>query len=436
MRPAPIVTGLTAVALAIATALPASAGAGGLDPTFGDEGVAILENSIDGVELVHDVVVLPDGSLFGVGLIEYESAGPFATYHHLSSTGQQLPIVGTSGFDAFEKSALRAAAITPEGKIVVAGWAGSLIQNGNVFRTWFLVARFLPTGAPDPTFSGDGLVATPMGWSNANANDVLVRSDGRIVVVGDAERGDGVIAVARYRLNGTLDTSFGTNGRSFVSAPGGLFRARAAALAPNGQIVVAATNPVTLPGGALRPRFAIARLAANGTLDTAFGSRGVATVTFGTRFAEPTDVVVRPDGRIIVAGTARDVSAVVDSGRRFALARLTTAGRIDLTFDVDGRVLTRFAGGGGTLEALVRQTDGSLVAAGWGDPQVIALARYRPNGKLDTSFGTNGMVRLTQVPQGVIEALALQADGRIVAAGWARGTSSSYGTSMFARFIP
>lgn len=431
MRPTRCVPVALMLATLLAVGPPAWAAPGDLDPTFGDGGMTISDDSGDGVESAHDVVVLPNGTLFAVGSIGYETAGPFATYELYSASGQRLTAAGDYPFHGFDASSLRAAAVTPDGKIVVAGWAGSLTDTGALIRSRFLIARFLADGAIDPTFSGDGIAVTPMGWNDADANDVIVRGDGRIVVVGDAARRTDVIAVARYLPGGALDSSFGTNGRAFVAAPNGLREARSAAIDPYGRIVVVARNDVSLPGGGLRARFAVARVRPAGAIDATFGTSGVATIGFGERPAVPTEVVVRPDARIVVGGTVATVN-----GPRFALARLLPRGAIDLSFDLDGRVLTRFVGGGGTLDGLLRQPDGTLVAGGWDAPGVFALARYLPDGALDPSFGSNGMVRVTALDGSRIEALARQPDGRIVAAGSASGMESVYETPAYARFLP
>jgi uncharacterized delta-60 repeat protein len=415
----------------LALGQPAWAAGGDLDPTFGDDGITISDDSGDGTEAAHDVVVLPDGSIFAVGNIAYETAGPFATYERYSSTGERLT-VGDPGsvFANFDATSFRAAAVTPEGKVVAVGWAGQLTENGGLIRSRFLVARFLANGSLDPSFSGDGIVVTPMGWGDADANDVGVRGDGRIVVVGDALRRTGVIAVARYLPGGALDPTFGSNGRAFVSAPAGLWEARSVALDAYGRIIVAARRGLEWSAGG-SPRFAVARLHPRGVIDDTFGTAGIATVDFGGRPAAPTEVVVGPDLRIVVGGTA-----VTPNGDRFALARLLPRGALDPTFDGDGRVLTRFVGGGGSLDGLLRQPDGRIVAGGWDLPGVFALARYRPNGTLDPTFGTNGMVRLTEPVDGRIEALARQADGKIVAAGSAAGSEAIHWTPTYARLLP
>ncbi len=124
-------TGLVACLFVLAIAFPASAGAGDLDPTFGESGVAVPDDSGDGAESAHDVVVLPNGRLFAVGNIAFETAGPFATIDLLSPSGEPLPVAGDSSpLASFDATSFRAAAVTPDGAIVVAGWAGMLTDTG------------------------------------------------------------------------------------------------------------------------------------------------------------------------------------------------------------------------------------------------------------------------------------------------------------------
>ena|SRR5688572_32485582 len=92
------------LSVVVAVAAPASAAPGDLDPTFGDGGIVLSDDSGDGVESAHDVVVLPNGSLFAVGNIGYETAGPFATYELYTSAGTRIATAGEYPFHDFDVS--------------------------------------------------------------------------------------------------------------------------------------------------------------------------------------------------------------------------------------------------------------------------------------------------------------------------------------------
>src|SRR5439155_996244 len=159
--------------------------------------------------------------------------------------------------------------------------------------------------------------------------------------------------------------------------------------------------------GAFGSDFALARYNSNGSLDPSFGTGGRVLTDFGGD-DEARALALQDDGKIVVAGGF--------GGPCFALARYNPGGTLDTSFGTGGRVLTDF-GGDDEAAALALQADGKIVVAGFSDAggfALAALARYNPNGTLDASFGSGGQV-LTNF--GGAQALALQADGRIVVAG-------------------
>lgn len=181
--------------------------------------------------------------------------------------------------------------------------------------------------------------------------------------------------------------------------------------------------------------FATAVSAARGDLDSTFGSRGRAITDFGG--SEGASAVVRQsDGRIVAAGDRFDPGPSDD----FVLARYTARGTLDPTFDGDGKVSTDFGGHFDGAFAAAVQADGKIVAAGYGfaptGPQDFALARYNADGSLDGSFGVGGKV-LTSFAANSIDAafaILIQPDGKIVAAGRTRVTlSHAFGV---ARYLP
>jgi uncharacterized delta-60 repeat protein len=165
--------------------------------------------------------------------------------------------------------------------------------------------------------------------------------------------------------------------------------------------------------------FALARYRSNGTLDPSFGTGGKVTTNIaGDDTAR--GLVMAADGRLVAAGFTRTTFTA-----DFALVGYRSNGKLDQSFGTGGRVTTDFTGSSGfdRANALVVQADGKLVAAGFAiDPSTIlsdfALARYNPNGALDPSFGTGGKVT-TDFTGGDDDArgLGVQADGKLVAAG-------------------
>jgi uncharacterized delta-60 repeat protein len=270
----------------------------------------------------------------------------------------------------------RAVAIQPNGKIVVAGGSGPPIGP------WQLaLARFTRGGRPDATFGRGGEVRTRLG-KTADAWGVAIQPDGRIVVVGSSLVGQrDVFAVTRYTARGTLDPTFGREGKVLTPFPE-WSDANAVALQADGKIVVA--------GSAESSDFALVRYLPTGRLDPTFGAGGKVLTSFAVN-AESEEgalaLAIDRKGRIVAAGGSNVESRYSDD---FALARYAVDGSLDPTFGTGGKVVTRF-GEPTFVQAIAIGADGRIVAAGGGAGH-FALARYTPSGRLDPSFGRRGMV--------------------------------------------
>jgi uncharacterized delta-60 repeat protein len=291
-------------------------------------------------------------------------------------------------------AAANAVAVQPDGGIVIAGCVDDT----------FAVARYLPGGTLDPDFGVDGLVTTPIGVPDDAANAVSLLPDGRIVVAGtdDGER----FAVLRYLADGTLDPSFG--GHGIVRTPRAAhFRGgEDLAIQPNGTIVVVGTAGESR----VKTAFAVARFRPNGTEDRSFGGDGRVVTPFASGQARA--VALQPDGRIVVAGY---------NSFGLALARYLPNGALDRTFGGDGKVghwAPSSPPSAMYALAVAIQPDGRILAAGGYDFFLMGIARFLPHGRLDPSFGGDGVVRTdVKGAEQALNALALQPDGRILAAG-------------------
>jgi uncharacterized delta-60 repeat protein len=165
--------------------------------------------------------------------------------------------------------------------------------------------------------------------------------------------------------------------------------------------------------------FAIARYNPDGSLDTSFSGDGKQTLdlAFGV-IAAAFGVAIQADGKIVAAGEASDLGA-------FALARFNPNGSLDTSFSGDGLQTTEFLFGADTANDLAIQANGRIVAvgvaSGGATGQDFALARYNPNGSLDASFSGDGRKRTSFGAFDVANGGALQGDGRIVAVGAGNG---------------
>lgn len=288
-------------------------------------------------------------------------------------------------------------AIQRDGKIVAAGESiggcaeGSCISWGGV-----ALARYRPNGRLDTSFGRAGRVLTELGEDDA-AFAVAVQADGRIVVAGGG--GWSGVTLIRYTRGGRLDSRFGNGG---IAQPAlrdecGEW-ARALAIQRDGKIVVAGeclANEEEWQKGLL------ARYTPQGRVDRAFGDGGSVLTSFGPgENTSARGVAIQADGRIVIGGASE---AVLGENQGFALARYMPDGQLDASFGSAGTVLDV----PGAAFALALQPDGKIVAAGAG------VARYAPHGSPDSSFGGDGKVPTDLGVSGVV----IQTDGKIVVAG-------------------
>jgi uncharacterized delta-60 repeat protein len=296
--------------------------------------------------------------------------------------------------------------VQADGKLVMAG--GAATAN---FGAAFAVERFNSNGALDASFGTGGKVTTDFGGRFGGVTSVALQTDGKIVAVGGFVIGlFNEFALARYSSDGTLDTNFGTGGKVLTDF-GVSAQAMSVALQPDGKIVVG--GYANLDGG---ENFEVVRYNSNGTLDATFGTDGKVTTTFGVpeqgfSYALAYSLALQQDGKIVLAG-----ESTINGDRDFALARYNTNGTLDPSFGTGGRLTTTF-GNNDVAFSVAVQPDGKIVTAGFGLFK-FALARYNSNGTLDPSFGTGGQVTtaIGGLNDGA-KRLALQGDGNIVVAG-------------------
>jgi uncharacterized delta-60 repeat protein len=320
-----------------------------------------------------------------------------------------------------------AIALQADGRIVIAGSALSAAGPPD-----FAVARYNSDGSLDASFGSGGRVTTDFAGRSDNAAALTVQPDGKILVAGGADMAGTQIdfALVRYNSNGSLDSTFGAGGKVTTDFNGGLDAVSSIVLQTDGRIVVAGFAT------AGDPHMALARYNTNGTLDLSFGSAGkVVTNINGTRdFANA--LAIQSDGKLVAAGSTL---TALGSFVMFALARYNPDGSLDATFGSGGKVTTQVVSGDGEddeIFALAIQPDGRILAAGRANfAQDFGLARYQTNGALDTAFGTNGVVT-TDFNGSIDRALGmvLQIDGKIVLAGAANLTTGSTGDFGLARY--
>jgi uncharacterized delta-60 repeat protein len=279
------------------------------------------------------------------------------------------------------------AAAQSDGKVLVTGSAGGTL----------IVARFTSGGQLDSSFGG-GVVHGPAisGALDAGSagRSVAVQSDGKIVVVGKITSADGTatdgILVERFNSNGSLDGSFGSGGVA-KTLTGQLADGYGLAIQSDGKIIATGSADAQGSGG-LTPRVAVARFNTNGTADTSFGTGGTRIFDFGA-YSVATAVALQKDGKIVIGGSQAPGLQVPNA----LLARLTTTGAPDPSFGSGGAFAHQYAIGAASssFNALAIQSDGKIVAAGAATAANNTadgiFVRFTTAGAQDGSFGTGGV---------------------------------------------
>ncbi|MCJ7724071.1 MAG: hypothetical protein MUP03_08060, partial [Anaerolineales bacterium] len=320
-------------------------------------------------------------------------------------------------------------AIQSNGKIVVSG------QTCTGDACDLALARYNPNGSLDTTFSGDGKVTNNFGGGdNGTYGGLAIQSDGKIVVAGYMDNGSNYdFSVYRYNSNGTLDTTF--HGDGMVNTGFGSGRGETATdlkIASGGKLVVAG---YTCDSSFANCNFAIARFNPNGSLDTTFSGDGKLTTDFvGDDYCY--SMGVQSNGKIVLAGK----NVISSSDSRFALARYNTNGSLDTTFSGDGKAISNPNPGiPDVTYGLAIQSNGKLVVAGLtgnSGSQDFILARYNPNGSLDSTFSGNGWLTTNFGGDDYAADIAIQTNGRLVVVGRTNAGAGGDWNFALARYLP
>ena len=349
--------------------------------------VGIIETASSNLENLSGVLALNIAPSFG-----------------LPGTGKVLTDIGIASTDE-----AYSVTVQTDGKIVVAG-----LSDGN-----FALVRYNANGSLDTSFNTTGKVVTDLGINTTDGGyAVKAQADGKLVVAGMSA---GDFAVVRYNANGSLDTTFNGTGKVLTDLgnktnDGGY----ALSLQADGKLVVAGFTQT----GEFNNNFAVVRYNTNGSLDTSFNSTGKVVTDIGSNTIDDKahSVIVQPDGKMVVAGASGD--------RNFTLARYNTNGSLDTSFNSTGKVVTDL-GRWDYGYSVTLQADGKIIVAGYcantTDNYDFAVVRYNSNGTLDTSFNGTGKVvtDIGSATKDLGQSVTVQADGKIVVAGYSNSGGSS-----------
>jgi uncharacterized delta-60 repeat protein len=367
------------------------------------------------------VAIQPDGKIVVVGTAARGDARQLIVMR-LNADGSQDGTFGKSGIEDIP------AGVLSEGSGI------ALVTNGttttNIIVTGYgapgmsafslVVARLKGSdGAFDTTFGGTGVVyALPNQFGYAAP--VVVQSDGKIVVGGSLYSATAQqFVLLRFGTDGSLDTSFDSDG--MMTIPFNDFcQLNSIALQADGKVVAAG---VTWNGAPAYSGFALARVGTDGKLDPTFNQTGTYNFDVGVTYDQALGITIDANQKILVVGstqTGKDVD--------FATVRLGSDGAFDGAFGTGGKVFTPIGTGDDEITASALQSDGSLIVAGYaydGTSTELMLAKVTAAGALDPTFGKNGVVLSTVMASAT--AMAVQDDGKIVVTG---------PNFLLARFLP
>jgi len=388
-----------------------------LDNSFSGDGKVLssLSFSTSG----GNVIIQDDGKILVCGtgtngsdnivLMRYNTNGT------LDNTFDSDGIVITDylGFDNSAKAIM----LQPDGKIIIAG------QSFDGSGTAIMLIRYHANGTLDNTFDSDGIVITDLSADDNAANSIALQPDGKIII-GVEHIGTVVVPgdfiVIRYNADGTIDTSFDSDGMTITDLDGENNVCKAVSIQPDGKIIAAGASFVT-PGV---NQCNLIRLNPDGSLDNTFDADGKASSNLGSDLIAVSSMALQPDGKIVLGGYS---DATGEIG--FMLARYNSDGSADNTFDSDGFVLTPIDDQTSICNDVKLQNDGKIVAVGFytsGGLTKPLMARYNQNGSLDYEFDFDGTATpsLTTYNDLAVK-FGIQSDGKFIIAGQT-GVSGNY----------
>jgi len=313
----------------------------------------------------------------------------------------ELPMIGSTANSFF----------LPDNKILQVGPCTTIDAITSIFCTF----RMNENGSIDTTYGPPFRpVTTQIPGMNVSTGErgnggAVMQNDGKIIAAGY-----GIISnqtqsiLVRLNTDGSLDSTFGTNGVVNIAFLGGS-RVNQIALQPDGKVLMVGFTGTT----SVYQQY-VARFNANGTLDSSFGSGGIVSITFPDRLTNGLSVAIQQDGKIVTGGQASTTASGQESF--YLLARLNKDGSLDTSFDNDGLKTIPYSGSifnGNGLRRIKIQSDGRILALS----HLNVLYRFNSDGSLDTNFDGDGSRPALNAPLTATD-FNVSASGKITVVGY------------------
>ena len=395
---------------------------GTLDITYGKQG-KVLTKADDGYFICNAAALQKDDKVIAAGYYarNFIYQNLLIRYNKDGSIDNSFGINGEVFTDLnffFSNFQNYAIAITPDGKIVTAGY------GGGPDKYYIAITQYKPDGELDSSFGENGI-------SISNFTDldidivtaIAIQSDGRILIAGYIVNvyNDRSLLIACYTSDGKVDDSFGDNGKVIESFGTNYSYATSIAIQQDNKIIIG--------GGfdTFYEEFLVARYMPDGIIDSSFGTNGWVHTDFGNYDDYINAVAIQKDGKVIAGGlTGRNGTY---KNENIALIRYNQDGSIDDAFGNHGKTVSYFQGNNSAIKSIYIQDNKKIVAGGnvynlkIGD---FGITRYSENGMPDSSFGINGQVQTDILGTDNFKKLLIQNDGKIIAAGQSINGNNTY----------
>ena len=329
---------------------------GTIDNTFLDNGSKSYSPMTSSFSTYTSIKIQNDNKIVLGGYVYFSGQKSSFVISRADSNGNPDPNFGNNGYTitSMDSSvAIQSLAIQNDDKIVA---IGNSFSEGEVH---FVLARYNTDGNLDNTFGINGIVITPSltGYKHDYSTSILIQNNSKIIVAGNASNSnENKFALVRYKIDGSVDSSFGNNGIVLTPFENPNVYLNSAALQSDGKIIAAGYIQKSNQFD-----FVVIKYKADGDVDSTFGINGKIIYGSPNLYAEGESVLIQNDGNIIIAGRlVNDIS----NTQNIMLMRLTINGGVDQNFGIGGIINTNIGSSYASTSSVLMQSDGKIVVAG------------------------------------------------------------------------